>query len=129
MCSVVPDSLQPRETVACHAPLSMGFPMLKYWRKNKLPFLSPGYLPDSEIELASPVSPALQADFLPLSHCGCPELYLSDINMTSMRDQYMHRPVATISIICLTSDLLFKKCMRFASSKLKLWNVARNMLA
>ena len=94
-----------------------------------MPFLSSGYLPDSEIEPASPVSPALQADFLPLSHCGCTELYLSDINMTSMRDQYMHRPVATISIICLTSDVLFKKCMHFASSKLKLWNVARNMLA
>ena len=37
----------------------------EYW--NRLSFLSPGYLPNPEIE---PGSPALQADSLPLSHQG-----------------------------------------------------------
>ena len=41
----------------------MGFPRKEYW--NGLPFPSPGDLPDLEIKL---VSPAWQADSLPLSH-------------------------------------------------------------
>ena len=44
-------------TVACQAPLSMGFPRQEYW--NGLPFPTPGYLPSSGIEPASFVSPAL----------------------------------------------------------------------
>ena len=47
-------------TVACQAPLSMGFSRQEYW--TGLPFPSPGDLPDPEIE---PGSPALQADSLP----------------------------------------------------------------
>ena len=38
--------------------------------RSGLPFPSPGDLPSSEIE---PVSPAWQADALPLSHLGNPE--------------------------------------------------------
>ena len=45
-------------TVACQAPLSMGFSRQEYW--SGLPFLSPGNLPDFGIK---PRSPALQADF------------------------------------------------------------------
>ena len=45
-------------TVACQAPLSIGFSMQEYW--SGLPFPFPGDLPDSEME---PGSPALQADF------------------------------------------------------------------
>ena len=44
-------------TVACHAPLSMGFSRQEHW--SGLPFPSPGDLPDPGIE---PRSPALQAD-------------------------------------------------------------------
>ena len=44
-------------TVACQAPLSMGFSRLKYW--SGLPFPSPGYLPNPGFE---PQSPALQVD-------------------------------------------------------------------
>ena len=44
-------------TVACHAPLSIGFARQEYW--SGLPFPSPGDLPDPRIE---PVSPTLQAD-------------------------------------------------------------------
>ena len=47
-------------TVACQAPLSMGFFRQVYW--SGLPFPSLGDLPDPGIE---PGSPALQADDLP----------------------------------------------------------------
>ena len=50
-------------TVAYQASPSMGFSRQKYW--SGLPFPSPGDLPDPGIE---PMCPALQADYLPLSH-------------------------------------------------------------
>ena len=52
-------------TVACKAPLSLGFPRQEYW--SELPFPSPGDLADSGVK---PMSPALQVDLLPLSHLG-----------------------------------------------------------
>ena len=48
-------------TVACQAPLSVGFSRQEYW--SELPFPSPEDLPDPGIELGSP---ALQADSLPV---------------------------------------------------------------
>ena len=51
-------------TVACQAPLFMEFSRQEYW--SGLPFPPPGELPDPGIEPMSPVSPALQADSLPL---------------------------------------------------------------
>ena len=56
--------------VAPKAPLSMGFPRQEYY--SKLPFPSPGYLPDLGIE---PVSYALQEDS-PLNHQGSSMLTL-----------------------------------------------------
>ena len=50
-------------TIACQAPLSMGFPKQEYWRG--LPFLSLGDLPSSTIVL---MSPAWQVVSLSLSH-------------------------------------------------------------
>jgi len=47
-------------TLACPAPLSLGFFRQEYW--SKLPFPSPGDLPGPGIE---PWSPVLQADSLP----------------------------------------------------------------
>ena len=52
-------------TVACQAPLSMGFPRQGYW--SGLPFPSPEDLPDPGIE---PGSPALQTDSLPFEPPG-----------------------------------------------------------
>ena len=51
-------TLQP-QTVACQAPLSMGFSRQQYW--SGLPWPSLGDLPNPRIE---PRSPALQADSL-----------------------------------------------------------------
>ena len=50
-------------TVAHQGPLSMGFPRKEFW--SGLPFPSPGDLSDPGIKL---MSPAWQADSLPLSH-------------------------------------------------------------
>ena len=55
-------------TVAHQAPLSMGFSKEEHW--SGLPLPSPGDLPDPVIKPASPVSPALQADSLPLKRSG-----------------------------------------------------------
>ena len=57
-------------TVALQTSLSLKFPRQAYW--SGLPFPSPGDLPDPGIESMSPVSPALQADSLPLSHPRSP---------------------------------------------------------
>ena len=61
LCSVVSDSVTP-ETVACQAPLSMGFSRQEWW--GGLPLATPDNDPDSGIEH---LSPALE-DSLPLSH-------------------------------------------------------------
>ena len=58
-------------TVACQAPLSMGFPRQEYW--SGCHFLLQGILlpappPPPGIKPASPVSAAWQEDSLPLSH-------------------------------------------------------------
>ena len=56
-------------TVACQAPLSMGFSMQEYWKV--LPFLSPEDLLNPEIKSRSP---ALQAVSLPAELQGKPYL-------------------------------------------------------
>ena len=53
-------------TVACQAPLSVGFSGQEYW--SGLPFPSPGDLPNPGIE---PRFPALQADSLLTKLPGC----------------------------------------------------------
>ena len=65
--SVVSNSATPW-TVAPQAPLSMEFSRQEYW--SGLPCPPSGDLPNPGIEPESPVSSALQADSLPLSHQG-----------------------------------------------------------
>ena len=62
--------LAPPWTVACQAPLAMGFSTQEYW--SGLPSLPPGNLPNPGIKPTSPVSPALQADSLPAEPSGKP---------------------------------------------------------
>ena len=57
-------------TITHQTSLSMGFLGQEYW--SGLPFHSPGDLPDPGIESTSPVSLALQADFLPAELMGKP---------------------------------------------------------
>ena len=54
-------------TIACQAPLSMGFSRQEYW--TGLPFPPPGDLPSPGIK---PGFPALLADFLPTELSGKP---------------------------------------------------------
>ena len=65
--------------MSCQAPLSMEFSRQEYW--SRLPFPSPGYLPDSEIE---PGSPALQAGSLPCEPPGKPFYVLAIVNSASV---------------------------------------------
>ena len=62
-------------TIAHQAPLSMRFPRQEYW--SGLPFPSPGDLLNPGIK---PVSPAWQAEPLPLNHQGSPSnIYVASI--------------------------------------------------
>ena len=58
LVAVVSDSFVTPWTVACQAPLFMGFPGQEYW--SGLPLPSPGHLPNPGIE---PTSPALAEGF------------------------------------------------------------------
>ena len=53
-------------TVACQAPLFMGFSRQEYWRRLTFPI--PRDLPDPEIQPMSLASPALAGGLLPLCH-------------------------------------------------------------
>ena len=55
-------------TVACQAPLSMGFSTQEHW--IGLLFPPPGDLPDTGIESVSPMSPTVAGRFFTLSHQG-----------------------------------------------------------
>ena len=57
-------------TVACQAPLSMGFPRQVYW--SGVPFPPPGDLPDPGMEPESPASPALAGGFFTTEPPGKP---------------------------------------------------------
>ena len=55
--------------------IALGFPRQEYW--SDLPFSTAGNLPEPGIELASPASPALQANSLPTEPWGKPVIYAS----------------------------------------------------
>ena len=57
-------------TVACQAPLTMGFPRQEYW--SGLPFPSSGDLLDPGIEPMSPASPTLAGRFFTTEPPGKP---------------------------------------------------------
>ena len=61
------DSLATPGTVACQAPLPMGFPRQEYW--SGLPFPSLGDLPDPGIE---PMSPSLAGGYFTAEPAGSP---------------------------------------------------------
>ena len=68
-CSVVANHFVTPRTVACQAPMSIGFPRQEYF--SGLPF-------PSSVGLSKPgkgsMSLALQADSLPLIHLGSPSI-------------------------------------------------------
>ena len=68
-----------QQTVAYQAPLSMESPRQEYW--SRLPFPPPGNLPNLGINLESPVSSALQAGSLLLSHWEAKRDKISFLNI------------------------------------------------
>ena len=56
------------QAVVHQTPLSMEFSRHEYW--GRWPHPPPETLPDLGIEPMFPAAPALQADSLPMSHCG-----------------------------------------------------------
>ena len=64
------NSLQPHGLLPPRLLCPLGFSRQEYW--SGLPFPPPGDLPDPGIGPMSPVTPALQADSLLLSHQGSP---------------------------------------------------------
>ena len=64
------DSFGSPWTVACHSPLSVGFPRQEHW--SGLPFPAPGDLPDPGVKSGSPVSPALASGFFTVETLGKP---------------------------------------------------------
>ena len=52
-------------TIACQGPLSMEFSRQEYW--SRVPFPSPGDLPDPGMETESTASPALASGFFTIS--------------------------------------------------------------
>ena len=73
-------------TVACQAPLSMEFSRPEYW--SGWPFPSPADLPNPGIK---PRSPALQADFYHLRHCGSPRILEWVIDPFSSRSSFFQK--------------------------------------
>ena len=57
-------------TVACHAPLSIGFSRQEYW--SELPCPPPRDLSDPGMEPLSPATPEFHVGSLQLSHQGSP---------------------------------------------------------
>ena len=75
--------------VAHQAPLSMGFFRQEYW--DGLSFPPPGNLPDSGIEPASPVSPALQADSSPAEPLRWADIKVNVLTRRKIRLNYRNR--------------------------------------
>ena len=64
-------------TIACQAPLSMGFSRQEYW--SGLSFPSPGDHPDPGIEPASLASPALASRFFATAPPGKPSVRIHEL--------------------------------------------------
>ena len=78
MCAQLCLTLATPWTVACQAPVSIAFLRQEYW--SGVPFPPPGDLPIPGTEPASPASPALQADSLPIELPGKPFSWSSRVH-------------------------------------------------
>ena len=85
-------------TVACQAPLSMGFSRQEHW--SGLPCPPPGDLPNLGIEPTSPTASALQVGSLLLSHQGHQILSIPTCNNFQIH-QILSFPITTWTPTCL----------------------------
>ena len=102
-CPVVPDSEIPW-TVGHQAPLAVEFSRQEYW--SRWPFPSSGDLSSPGIK---PVSPALQADSLLLSHLRSPRLCsVSGQNMVTWRALWNFKNPKFETFVCKAGSLFAK---------------------
>ena len=87
-------------TIACQAPLFVGFPRQEYW--SGLSFPPPGDLPDPGIEHVSPVSTALANGFNIMLPPGKPKVCLVQI----LGKLYCHFPEESGE--CLVTSISFQ---------------------
>ena len=73
-------------TVACQAPLSMGFSRQEYW--SELPCPPPGYLPNPGIEPGSLTSPALAGGFFTTSAIWVVTKKYPNCSLTKKKDTW-----------------------------------------
>ena len=117
-------------TVACQAPLSMGFSRQEYW--SRLPFSSPGDLSDPGIETESLASPALAGWILyhyttweALSYlCKC-HLTWEAFNACSYKRAYTHSPLFFLLCfhsLCLPPAKVYCLCNSLLSISFLEWN-------
>ena len=71
-------------TLACKAPLSMGFSRQEYW--SRLPCPPPGDLPNPGTE---PASPALAGGFFTPEPPGKPRRYNTDLNLEQQHQHHL----------------------------------------
>ena len=108
-------------TVACRAPLSMGFSRQEYW--SGLPFLSPGDLPDPGMQTGSLMSPEL-ASSLPLVPPGKPNIctdvhiyvHTEYIGMAQIELHYFFKSAAAKSLQSCPTLCNFMDCSLPGSS-------------
>ena len=103
-------------TVAHQAPLYTWFSRQEHW--SRLPFPSPGDLPDPGLE---PRSPALQVDSLPAEPPGKPRLFVNTLQTPPMPSQsstamLMDLTVGSLHWLhVLTLEYSFLSCLLFES--------------
>ena len=93
-------------TAPHQAPLSMGLSRQEYW--SGLPCPPRGDLPHPGIKPTSPASPALQTDYLPLSHQGSPGIGTDRAQITPK-----------IFHLAIRFGLERNKCIKVIKEKLK----------
>ena len=71
-------------TLACKAPLSMGFSRQEYW--SRLPCPPPGDLPNPGTE---PASPALAGGFFTPEPPGKPRRYYTELNLVEQHQHHL----------------------------------------
>ena len=126
-CLVAKLSFPTPWTVACQAPLSMGFPRQEYW--SGLPFPPPGDLSDPGIKT---LSPALAGIFLPLSYQGTGTKSTSTLILNSQSPEWqkinaycLHYPVCGIVIASRAKTPNALKLVPYLNPVLKIeaeWN-------
>ena len=108
---VVSSSFATPWTVACQAPLSMGFPRQEYW--GGLLFPSPGDLPDPGIE---PMSPALAEIFFTAWKAWCSlssgelnDLFSSKCNLWNNPPELCRENILRITALLLLNSSIWPR--------------------